>query len=808
MLSRDDLLFTLKSAGIGTYHWDLTTGIMRWDTQMCVLFGFQPEEFSGKYRDFLSLVDSTDRIRLTQEIAAGLKGGSNFCSEFRIFHRGAAAVRFLQMRFNVRRLGQDSSPPVTGLCLDITERHRTTVALAGERDLLSTLMNNLPDNIYFKDRDSRFLAVNRALLSWFGLKDQSEIIGKTDQDLFAGEHAEIALADEQRIIATGQSIVGIEEKETWPDGRESWVSTTKVPWRDASGNVIGTFGLSRDITARKLDEQNLRAANEAAEKAGRARSEFLATMSHEIRTPMNGIIGMTELLIDSDLDPQQREYAQSIQASAEALLKIINDILDFSKMEAGKLSFEILDFDLIETVESTLDMLAEAAHSKELELADTILPGTPTRLRGDPGRLRQILTNLIANAIKFTETGEVIVRVFKESETKTQALLRFEVQDTGIGIPTEAQGLLFEPFKQADSSTTRKYGGTGLGLAIAKQLITMMEGKIGMQSQPAKGSTFWFTAKFEKQASAGEYPERAFRDPFKVRALVVDDNVTNREMLERQILGWKIQVNRAASGAEALQLLQAAAIDGKPYDLALLDGQMPEMDGLTLARAIKADPTIASTRLILLTSLGYATNGAELKKIGIDAYLVKPTKQSRLFDCLMDTMAIPMPEKEFEQSAISASKSACLESEPELEKARILLAEDNLINQKVALAQLKKLRFKANTVTNGLEVLIAVKQRSYDIIFMDCQMPEMDGYEATRAIRKEEISSDHRFGRKTPVYIIAMTANAMEGDRDKCFAAGMDDYISKPLQSFELQKALERWDARNPVPSFSNLRNL
>ena len=508
MLSRDELVeeldFALKSAGMAAYRWDLAERIMRWDAQMYALFGLEPGSFSGKYNDFLTLVDTCDRPKVAQQIAAGLEDEcAEFSTEFRIIHSCTAAVRFLEMHVKVVTDAEDKARCITGLCWDVTERRRTTNALA-------TLMDNLPDNIYFKDRDSRFVAVNRAMLYWTGFKDHSEIIGKTDQDLFAEEHADAALADEQKIIATGQPIVGIEEKETWPDGNETWVSTTKVPWRDGSGNVIGTFGWSHDITARKLAENNLKVAKEAAEKAVRSKSEFLANMSHEIRTPMNGVIGMTDLLLDSDLDPHQREFAETIRTSADTLLKIINDILDFSKIEAGKLTFEILDFDLLEAVEGTLDMLAERAQGKEIELAGTILPGTPTRLRGDPGRLRQILTNLIGNAIKFTETGEVVVRVFKERETETHAVLRFEVQDTGIGISSDAQAQLFQPFKQADGSFTRKYGGTGLGLAIAKQLVAMMQGHIGVQSQPGKGSTFWFTAQLEKQANAVKAPETIY----------------------------------------------------------------------------------------------------------------------------------------------------------------------------------------------------------------------------------------------------------------------------------------------------------
>jgi two-component system sensor histidine kinase/response regulator len=421
------------------------------------------------------------------------------------------------------------------------------------------------------------------MLAWTGFKDPSEMIGKTDKDLFATEHADGALADEQKIIATGQPIVGIEEKETWPDGHETWVSTSKVPWRDASGAVIGTLRSSRDITARKLAEQNLKLAMEAAEKAGRAKSEFLANMSHEIRTPMNGVIGMTDLLLSSELNPQQREFAETIRASGETLLPIINDILDFSKIEAGKLTFELLDFDLIETVESTLELLAAAAHGKGIELACEIAPNVPAKLRGDSWRLRQILTNMVGNAIKFTGKGKVVVRLSITSEIETHVMVRFDIEDTGIGITPTAQVGLFQPFSQADASTTRKYCGTGLGLAISKHLVAIMEGQIGVESKPGSGLNFWFTAKLEKQAGDAKSPQQYSQDFPDARVLVVDDNATNRKILRHQILAWKMQPDCVASGAAALEFLRLAAVAGKPYDLALLDVQMPEMDGFMLA---------------------------------------------------------------------------------------------------------------------------------------------------------------------------------------------------------------------------------
>jgi two-component system sensor histidine kinase/response regulator len=524
---------------------------------------------------------------------------------------------------------------------DVTARDRIAAALASQRHRLSTMMDNLPDNIWFKDRESRFVAANRAMLSWTGFKEPSEIIGKTDHDFFSEEHADAALADEQKIIATGQPIVSVDEKETWPDGHATWVSTTKMPWRDANGSVIGIFGWSRDITARRVGENNLMVANEAARKADRAKSEFLANMSHEIRTPMNGVIGMTDLLLDSDLNLRQRELAEALRTSAETLLKIINDILDFSKIEARKLRLEIFDFDLINAVESTLDMLAERAQGKAIELVGAITPGTPTQLRGDPNRLRQILASLIGNAIKFTETGEAVVRVSQESETESCVVLLFQVQDTGIGISLDAQARLFQPFNQADGSSTRKYGGTGLGLAVAKHLVELMHGQIGVESQEGKGSTFWFTARLEKQVNAVRAPEKTFRDLFNFQVLVVDDNAASREILRQQILAWKMKADGAVSGVEALKMLRAAATACRPYDLALLDVQMPEMDGLTLARTIKADPAIAGTRLIMLTGFSQQLSPEEPRAAGITECSFKPVRQTRLFGCLANALLGP-----------------------------------------------------------------------------------------------------------------------------------------------------------------------
>ncbi|HTD86242.1 MAG TPA: PAS domain-containing protein, partial [Candidatus Binatia bacterium] len=661
---------------------------------------------------------------------------------------------------------------IQGIFWDVTQRKKIEEELAYERDLLRALLDNIPDRIYFKDIHSRFIRCSRSMVKRLGAKEAKEVIGKTDFDFHPRELAQEFHNDEQRIILTGQPLINKLERQMDVAGHDIWATVTKVPIYNQNGSVTGIIGISRDVTELKKAEEALELARDEALESARVKSQFLANMSHEIRTPMYSITGMTGLLGDSRLTLEQREYVENIRDSTETLLGIINDILDFSKIEAGKLSFEVIDFELRESIENTVEMLAEHAQRKRVELNCWIDPGVPNRLRGDPGRFRQVLANLLANAVKFTERGEVLVRVTTLVENENQLTLRFAVSDTGIGIEAKAVPLIFQPFTQADGSTTRRFGGTGLGLTISKQIVELMKGEIGVESAPTKGSVFWFTLPFQKQAGP-EKPLPDIEDFSGAIVLVAESHETSAQIISEMLSALPVKATYVKTAEECLNALRAS-----PTDLLLLDISRPEFEDLNFINTIKADPAIATVKVVVLAPIGMRLDPVVMRATEIAGCTMKPLRRSRLYECL--------------RHVIKGSGAETLKREHqasqmiERRNARVLLAEDNPVNQRLTLRQLKKLGFPADAVANGREVLQALERMPYDIILMDCQMPEMDGYDTAKAIRRISDGNNH-----SP-YIIALTANAMLGDRDKCLGSGMNDYLPKPLDLADLEGVLER----------------
>jgi PAS domain S-box-containing protein len=660
---------------------------------------------------------------------------------------------------------------------------RERESLARESHDLRTVIDNIPDFVYAKDTQSRFIVANRAVARHMGASEPNELIGKTDFDFYEHHVARAFYEDEQALLRSGEPLINHAEKGVDSQGVLTDVLTTKVPIHDEKGRLLGVVGIGRDITARVRAEAEIRRAREAAESANRAKSDFLANMSHEIRTPMNGVIGMTELLLDTELNSIQRDYARTIRDSGQALLTIINDILDFSKIEAGKLDLESIEVDLRTVIEDTARVLALQAHAKGLELTVSIDPALPARIVADPGRLRQIITNLASNAVKFTSSGEVNIECSVLASNAERVRIHVEVRDTGIGIPQERIESLFRPFTQVDSSTTRLYGGTGLGLSIVKHLVRLMKGETGVHSTPGQGSQFWFDVEFEigrSNAVAGEQLQ-----PSELRGrriMAVDDNATNLRILAAQLRMSGIEPTLARDAKEAMSLLRQAQERNCPFEIALLDHDMPECNGEQLGRMILADEALRATRLIMLTSSGQSADGRKFAEIGFAGFLLKPVSQRDLIDCLLLVFGHDA-EQWHSRSQTIVTKHEILMSRVSPNK-RVLIAEDNVVNQKVAQRMVEKLGYAADIAGNGGEAIAAWRTGRYHLILMDCQMPEIDGYAATRAIREAEGGAH--------IPIVALTAHAMKEAQETCIAAGMDDYVPKPIDFQQLEQVLEK----------------
>ncbi|MCP4679547.1 MAG: response regulator [Deltaproteobacteria bacterium] len=743
---------------------------------------------------FRQLIEPSDRPVANMFLERTFRGEYLPSSEINIVRKdGSSFIALIRLR---PLISKDQPTTAAAIIFDISSQKRAEQWLRQSQERFQKLAEFLPDIVFEMDELGFVSFINHQAIENTGYGREELESGFPVLRLFALEEQERVQRYLDQLMERDDQI--IDEINVRRKDDCAFPATAHFSSILRDDKVVGIRGFLIDISRHKDAEKKLTELNQQlveankknqdmaaqADSANEAKSQFLANMSHEIRTPMNGIIGMTGIMLDTEMTPEQHSYMTTIRNSADSLLTIINDILDFSKIEAGMLDLEAIDFDIRVTLDDAIDLLSWRVEEKGLDLTCRVDPEVPSLLSGDPGRIRQVIINFANNAIKFTSEGEVAIHVTLDDEGDEHVTVRFEVSDTGCGIPNNRLDRLFEPFTQAEASTTRKYGGTGLGLSISKKIVSLFNGQIGAESIEGQGSKFWFTAVLEKQPPVAETDEDLEVNLAGERVLVVDDNSTNRYWLKVLLDSWGCRYDEADNGQVALSKLKAAAEGGDPFRIGLLDFQMPEMDGETLGIKIKQDPAIADTQMIMMTSLGRRGDAKRLEGVGFAAYLTKPVEQTVLRDCLVTVLKRELLKGAANKHIVTRHSL----TDARRRSFRILLAEDNVVNQKVATKILEKIGYRADAVANGKEALEALESIPYDLVLMDCQMPIMDGYETTRAIRT---SQESEYNPRIP--IIALTANAIQGDREECLASGMDDYLAKPLQAKELMNVLDKW---------------
>ena len=773
----------LKSSGVGTWSWDVVKNSIFWDDFIHPLFGLKPGTFPGRYEDFLATLHVDDRDRVVQEVASSVEEDAPYDTEYKVVWPNGS-VHVLGSRAKVYRDSAGRPLRMTGVCWDITERKRL-------EDRFRLAVEASPAALLMVHQDGRILMANSCGMTMFGYTE-AEMVGQpievlVPQQFRAGHPAHRDSFFEnpvQRAMGAELDLLGVRK-----DGSEFPVKVGLSPVETAEGQAV-ICGVI-DITDQQKTMEAMRQAKEAAESASRAKSSFLANMSHEIRTPMNGIIGMAQLLAQTELRSHQRDYLATVDESAHILLRLLNDILDFSKIEAGKLELECVDFRISECVARAAQMMVLRAAEKGLEIACRVAPEIPDHLRGDSGRVQQVLVNLLGNAVKFTEAGEIFVNVNAESITTDKVRLRISVSDTGIGIPADKVEQIFRPFEQAESSTMRRFGGTGLGLAISRQLVEMMHGRIWIDSEVGRGSTLHFTAEFGIAADQHRATPAELDSLHELPVLVVDDNFTNRRILGEMLQHWHMQPVLADSAAAARQALQTAEAAQRPIRLILLDHHMPGEDGIQLAKSLRGMLKHGQCPIIMISS-GSSPIDVDLgQKHGIGRFMTKPIIASELLNEVLHQFG--------RFTNVTPAQPPTATPHLRVHPRRVLLVEDNEINRRVAVGLLHSRGHQVVLAENGQEAVNTLADQEFDVVLMDMQMPVMDGYEATAEIRKRE----HQTGGHIP--IVAMTAEALKGDRERCLAIGMDDYVTKPIDPAEMYRAIERFPALC-LPANSELR--